>query len=189
MTKRRVLIPLDGSEFSERIMPDVIRFIHPEDNDLVLLRVAQHPSGVVGRPARPATADLPVPMYETAADAEYAQHPVYASQEWESLLNRISDDLQIAKSSLEEHGYTVSTAVKFGEPGPEIVRFVDDEDIDLIAMTTHSRSALSRLLMGSVAAYVLRNVNVPVLLLRSVQERPEGALPTEALGAGFALRG
>jgi nucleotide-binding universal stress UspA family protein len=189
VSKRRVLIPLDGSEFSERIIAEVLRFIHPNDNELVLLRIAHAPSGVVGRPARPASADVPVPMFETSTDAEYALHPVYASQEWDSLLTRINDDLEIARSSLQGGGYTVYTATKFGEPGPEIVEFVEDENIDLVAMATHTRSGLSRLLLGSVAEYVLRNVSVPVLLLRSSEEANGSPLSTEALGAGFMLRG
>ena len=188
MTKRRVLIPLDGSDFSERILTEVTKFIHPTDGELVLLRVAQHPTGVVGKPARPVSVDVPVSMYESAKDFEYALHPVYASQEWDSLLTRLNDDLQIVKSGLEANSYTVYTAVMFGEPAQTIVRFADEENIDLIAMTTHGRSALSRLLLSSVAAYVLRNVSVPVMLLRSTEAMFESRLPSEALAAGFMLR-
>jgi nucleotide-binding universal stress UspA family protein len=189
MPKKRVLIPLDGSEFSERIVPQVMRFIQPNDCELILLRVAHAPSGVTGRPARPASPDVPVPFYETATDAEYAQHPVYASQEWDSLLTRINDDLQVTKTLLEENGFTVFTAAKFGDPGPEIVDFVDEESVDLVAMTTHSRSGLSRLLMGSVAEYVLRNVPVPVLLLHALEPAPERQVPTEAITTGLTLPG
>ena len=188
MTKKRVLIPLDGSEFSERILPEVVRFIRPEDGDLILLRVAHAPTGVIGRPARPASADVPVPFYETARDAEYAQHPVYASQEWDSLLTRINDDLHIIKTSLEDQGYTVFTAARFGEPGPAIVEFVEDENIDLVAMTTHGRSGLGRLLLGSVATYVLRSVSVPVMLRRALEQVPESPLPSEVLAAGYTPR-
>jgi len=120
MTKKRVLIPLDGSEFSERILSEVTGIIAPASSDLILLRVGHTPSSTTGRPTRPASADLPLPMYESAADAAYARHPVYASQEWDSLLARINDDLQFIKSWLEQAGYTVFTAVKFGDPGQAI---------------------------------------------------------------------
>ena len=169
MTKNRVLIPLDGSEFSERILSELTRIITPTNSDLILLRVAHAPGGTVGRPPRPASADLPLPMYEAASDIEYARHPVYASQEWESMLARINDDWQPIKAALAEAGYTVFTAVKYGDPGQTIVNFVEDEDIDIVAMTTHARSGLSRLWLGSVAEHVLRNVTVPVLLIRSVE--------------------
>ena len=169
MTKKRVLVPLDGSEFSGRILSEVTGIIPPASADLILLRVGHAPGGTIGRPSRPASAEMPLPMYETTNDAEYALHPVYASQEWESMLSRFNDDWQPIKASLEEAGYTVFTAVKFGDPGQVIVNFVEDEDIEIVAMTTHGRSGLSRLWLGSVAEYVLRNVSVPVLLVRSVE--------------------
>ena len=169
MTKKRVLIPLDGSEFSDRILTEVTGIIPPAGGELILLRVGHAPEGTNGRPTLPASADVPISMYESAADQEHARHPVYASQEWESLLARINDHWQPIKISLEKAGYTVFTAVKFGDPGQTIVNFVEDEDVDIVAMTTHGRSGLSRLWLGSVAEHVLRNVSVPVLLLRSVE--------------------
>jgi len=169
MNKKRVLIPIDGSEFSERILAEVTGIIAPAGGDLILLRVGHAPDGTIGRPSRPVSAELPLPMYEAATDAEYARHPVYASQEWDSLLARFNDDWQPIKASLEQAGYTVFTAVKFGDPGQVIVNFVENEAIDIVAMTTHGRSGLSRLWLGSVAEHVLRNVSVPVLLMRSVE--------------------
>ena len=181
MTKKRVLIPIDGSEFSERILAEVTGIIPPAGGDLILLRVGHAPEGTTGRPSRPVSAEVPMTAYEGAIDAEYARHPIYASQEWESLLARINDDWQPIKISLEKAGYTVFTAVKFGDPGPTIVKFVEDEDVDIVAMTTHGRSGLSRLWLGSVAEHVLRNVSVPVLLLRSAK------LPVPVVGEAMAL--
>ena len=188
MTRQRVLIPLDGSEFSERILSEVTRFITPTNCDLILLRVAHAPGGSVGRPSRPASAELPLPMYEATTDIEHAQHPVYASQEWESMLARINDDWQPIKASLEEAGYTVFTAVKFGDPGQALVNFVEDEDIDIVAMTTHGRSGLSRLWIGSVAEHVLRNVSVPVLLMRSVETPLQAPAAVEDVLSPWVLR-
>lgn len=53
-----------------------------------------------------------------------------------------------------------------GNPATEIVRFADNEGIELIVMPTHGRSGLSRLLMGSVAELVVRHANCPVLTLK-----------------------
>lgn len=57
MAKSKVLVPLDGSEFSRQILGHVRRFLDPADNDLVLLRVARPPRGLVGAPAQPVTAE------------------------------------------------------------------------------------------------------------------------------------
>ena len=57
-------------------------------------------------------------------------------------------------------------AVAFGDPALEIIDFVGREGIDMVAMTTHGRSGLQHMLLGSVAENVLRGLNVPVLLIR-----------------------
>ncbi len=50
-----------------------------------------------------------------------------------------------------------------GDPAAVIARFADEEDIDMIVMSTHGRSGFLRLLMGSVAEAVVRQANCPVL--------------------------
>jgi len=55
----------------------------------------------------------------------------------------------------------------------EILDHVTWDHIDLIAMATHGRTGLTRVVMGSVAEHVLRRTSVPMLLMRA-------ALPEEA---------
>ncbi|QDX41713.1 universal stress protein [Salarchaeum sp. JOR-1] len=50
-----------------------------------------------------------------------------------------------------------------GTPSREIVRYAEDNDIDLIVMGTHGRGGIDRLLLGSVAEKVVRSSHVPVL--------------------------
>jgi nucleotide-binding universal stress UspA family protein len=115
-------------------------------------------------------------MYETPQDVEYTQHPVYASQEYESAISELIDGLQADKKGLETDGYMVKTVAKFGDPAKEVTATVDEEGINLIAMTTHGRSGLSRLVSGSVAEAVLRNVNIPIIMLRPVEQAAERAI-------------
>lgn len=63
-------------------------------------------------------------------------------------------------------GVRVRTRVRSGAPMTEILTAARDVPADLIAMTTHGRSALSRLLFGSVAEAVLRQGEFPVCLMR-----------------------
>lgn len=170
MTRQKVLIPLDGSDFSRQILPYVRQVLDPADSELILLRVAESPAGLSGAPAKLATTELPVPMYESERDAELAKHPIYASQVWEGLEARLKDELQADARHLKDAGYTVSIAVKFGDPAQELVDFVNHESVDLIAMTTHGRTGLRRLVFGSVAERVLRSVSVPVMLLRPFEK-------------------
>jgi nucleotide-binding universal stress UspA family protein len=69
-------------------------------------------------------------------------------------------------ADLRAKGVSVTTAVRRGEPVAEILAGAREVDADLIAMTTHGRSGLSRLLFGSVAAAVLSHAEIPVFLMR-----------------------
>lgn len=58
-----------------------------------------------------------------------------------------------------------------GVPSAEIRSFAESHDIDLIVMSSHGRTGLSRLLMGSVAENVLRYTKCPVLILHPSGDR------------------
>lgn len=170
MVLHKVLIPMDGSDFSREILDIVLKFLPPNENSLILLRVGDPPEGHVGHPIRLATAEAPIGMYETARDAEEAYHPIYASQERHSAEAEFQREMQADIRLLEQAGYTVTSHVRFGEPGEEIVSFVETNDVEMVAMTTHWRRGLTRLLFGSVAQYVGRRVTVPVMVLRADDE-------------------
>jgi nucleotide-binding universal stress UspA family protein len=61
--------------------------------------------------------------------------------------------------------------IRQGEPAAEIVKFAKENNVDMIVMTTHGRSGISRLLMGSVAEHVIRKAPCPVLTLRTAIHR------------------
>jgi nucleotide-binding universal stress UspA family protein len=60
----------------------------------------------------------------------------------------------------------------FGDPAQEIVQLANDENVDMIVMSTHGRSGLMRLLMGSVAETVVRQAKCPVLTLKAPAKEP-----------------
>lgn len=64
-------------------------------------------------------------------------------------------------------GITVRTAVLTGSPHQKIVELVKDERADLVAMGTHGRGGVSRMLLGSVADRVIRSAPCPVLTVRA----------------------
>lgn len=67
----------------------------------------------------------------------------------------------------------VTSVVRRGFAYEEIMRFVDEEEIDLIVMATHGRTGLPHIIMGSVAEKVVRHSPVPVLTIKplKVQEQ------------------
>jgi nucleotide-binding universal stress UspA family protein len=168
MSRHRVLIPLDGSSFSERILPIVRRYLQPAENELILLQVAEPPDGGTGAisdlVADDMLQDRIIPRFWPAQMAA-ARHPTYTTQIEDSVAAHLAAKLSPMVNELRDNGYTVSTLVEFGDPAPVIEQVIRHNDIDLVAMTTHGRTGLRRVLLGSVAEHVLRHVSVPLLLL------------------------
>ncbi len=57
-------------------------------------------------------------------------------------------------------------AIRFGDPGHQIVDYAQEVHADLIALSSHGQSGLTRLLLGSVAEKVVRLARCPVLVLK-----------------------
>ncbi|MBI4246604.1 MAG: universal stress protein [Candidatus Rokubacteria bacterium] len=140
---RRVLIPLDGSLLAEGIVPFILDIAGPLDLDVVLLRV--------------------VPVIPPDV-IEASRHIVL--EDVEGRLAEARAYLEPIADTLRAKGIRVSVEVRRGEPVTEIAAAAGATGSDLIAMTTHGRSGLGRLLFGSVAEAVLRQAEIPVFLMR-----------------------
>ncbi|MCB0045973.1 MAG: universal stress protein [Caldilineaceae bacterium] len=162
-----ILVPMDGSVFCKQIFPHLQNLFPPTDNKLILLRVGDNADGMVGKPPRPVSPDMSVESYETQRDVRSAAHPIYASQAWESAVAELDMDMLDERQALEEMGYDVTVEIRLGrERGPAIVKYIDTHDIDAIAMTTHWRTGIPKLIFGSVAQYVAQHTSLPVLMVR-----------------------
>lgn len=195
MPKRKVLIPTDGSDFSRQIVRVVRNFFEPDDVELILFRAAFPP--VLPSESSPAdmfATGMPLTgsyeVYNRAFDSAYAA----LDQEREQFRVQLAAELEPDVQRLRDAGYTVRCQVDFGEPAQCIVDYVLDTHVDMVAMATHGRGGLGRLVMGSVAERVLRSVSVPVLLMRPepqavTAERPgAGAMLARSLGQGGNVR-
>jgi len=78
-------------------------------------------------------------------------------------------DMTVAYERFREHGIDVEPVMKQGDPALQILDVARDLNVDLIAMTTHGRSGVSRWTLGSVAEKVLRAAEAPLLLVRSAK--------------------
>ena len=165
----KVLIPTDGSPFSLKILPAIRQFFDPNQNELILLAVAPYPGTGIGVQANLLQEELNSGCLDSHLSAHAiltAQNPIYETQAETAVEANLKAELLQWVAGLRAEGYTVSSDVRFGEPSAEIIKFIHEEEIDCIALTTHSRTGLSRLLLGSVAEQILRNVSIPLLLLR-----------------------
>ncbi|MEZ4709924.1 MAG: universal stress protein [Caldilineaceae bacterium] len=154
MTKNKVLILLDGSEFRHRILPHIRRFIRPEENSLILFRVGEPPQTVY-----PIDGMFYVDLQTL--------HDLYDDETKATITSQMRDELLETKEALEGAGYSVSREVRLGNVAQEALDYIYRHKIDLVAMTTRGRSGLSKALYGSVAEHILRHVTIPILLVRS----------------------
>jgi len=141
---KRMLVPLDGSELAELVFGYAKELAGRLDLDLILL----HVSGSSEH-------DLP-PI-----------HRAYIEQAAE-ILRRQSAEVQ-EKTGGKPGGKALEVRgeLAVGNAAEEILRYADENDIDLILIATHGRSGVKRWAMGSVADKVLRASKVPVWLVRA----------------------
>jgi universal stress protein A len=77
--------------------------------------------------------------------------------------------LRFLAQEIRDQGVHASCEVRSGTAANEIVHAAIDYGADLIIMSTHGRSGLPHLLLGSVAEHVIRSASCPVLVLRNAQ--------------------
>ena len=146
---KRVLVPLDGSERSARILPTVRAFALLYDAAVTLLRVGIQPA-VPPMEVPLSTVDLP-PLRE------------HLREEARALLPRL------------EGVRAAEVDVAFADSASDgILDVVERGGIDLVALGTHGRTGLDRLLFGSTAEAVARECGVPILVFRNLYEDEDG---------------
>jgi nucleotide-binding universal stress UspA family protein len=141
---KKILVPLDGSETSEAVLPEVEKLASAFEANICLLHVV--PTLIF-----PGTMEAVV-QYETIAEA--------FTKEGEAYLRKI-------EKRLKDKGFTVESLLQHGNEAQRILEQCDQEDIGLIAMSTHGRSGVRHWLLGSVTEKVVRHVTKPILLVRS----------------------
>jgi nucleotide-binding universal stress UspA family protein len=148
MQVNRVLVPLDGSTLAEAALTWAASLTR-DGGTVVLLRAAEAPT----RTADPIETQLEAIRAAEAYLAGVAAH-------------------------VKELGVSnVDTSVWYGPAVESIVDAARYRNADVIVMSTHGRSGLGRLVMGSVAESVLRSTTVPILLVRTPQAADGAASP------------
>ena len=75
--------------------------------------------------------------------------------------------LKRVQQEFESNGFNAQVVLAFGDPATEIVKWVETEGCDLVAMSTHGHRLIADLFLGTTASRVQHRISVPVLLLRS----------------------
>ncbi len=139
---KKILVPLDGTPLSEAVLPHAEALAKSEGAEIVILRI----------PSLPA-ADL------------FARNPGMAQKIVEDVEIETDHYLQDETEQITKEGIKVSSMMREG-PIPDVILKVAEEiHADVIAMSTHERSSLQKMLVGSVADKVVKFAHIPVMLI------------------------
>ena len=142
MKLQKILVPLDGSALAEAALPKAVEMAESTGAKLLLIRAAEA---------------------HTLPGVDPTEAQIKVVQEAEDYLGQVGD--RPAALGLKD----VETSVWYGPAAYAIVEAARLNKVDLIAMTTHGRSGLGRLILGSVAESVLRGTTTPILLIRAAE--------------------
>lgn len=137
---QHILVPLDGSEVSE-----------------LALRPAQQATCHQGKLTLVRVTDILADHYlPDDADKEAI---------WEKQIGPVREYLDSMKAKIEREDLTVHTEVASGFPADVILEMATEDDVDAVAMCTHTESKIRKFLLGSVAQKVIDSCNVPVIIV------------------------
>ncbi|MBI4319813.1 MAG: universal stress protein [Chloroflexi bacterium] len=143
---KKILVTLDGSELAEIILLHIERLASATGAEVTLLKVIT-------------PVEIRIPT--DAGHGRFLDEVVAANA------NSARAYLGEVAKPLRSKGVAVNIATRYGEAPDQIVDFAEEQGMDIVAMTTHGRSGLSRWIHGSVAEKVLRGASVPVLLVKA----------------------
>lgn len=166
MQIKNVLVPVDQSELAEQAIDYAVTLVQ-QQGSVTLLTVIEKAMPAIKKQVHEgggledgfavlATTMLPV----ESAEADYAW------QNANHYLNRIA-------APLERRGLKVNKEIIEGQPAESILDVAKAHKVDVIVMSTHGRTGLSRLFMGSVAQKVVAEATCPVFLVpqRALEQR------------------
>ena len=145
---KKIMVPLDGSELAECVLPHVEAFIEGcHVNHILFVRVV-----------------------EPAATFYSGDYPISPEvmKERETAGEKIARDyLDQVLSRLEHTGAELYSEVLIGNVAESLADYSENNEFDLILIATHGRSGVNRWVRGSIADKVLRSSHIPVLMVRA----------------------
>jgi nucleotide-binding universal stress UspA family protein len=153
---KKIMVPLDGSEMAECVLPHVESIVKGcNAPDVVLVRVVEP----VHLPVGTATDGSVIFTEEDAARVRGQSNSLH-KQNAEEYLKKLVGRMQSGIPHLH-------TEVFMGKPADILAAYAQKNGIDLIVIATHGRSGVSRWVWGSVADKILRSACVPVMMVRA----------------------
>ena len=146
---QRILVPLDGSTLSEAALPHAEKLARALNVEIVLLHVDVSPALTFESQTSPLA---PLPEEVKIMRTDEASY------------------IKTMCTGMEHKGLRVNYLFRDGVVADAILEAAETTQADLIIMSTHGRTGLLRLLLGSVAEQVVRQSKIPVMLIRPIEE-------------------
>jgi nucleotide-binding universal stress UspA family protein len=143
----KILIAIDGSDFSLAALRSVIVRPWPPDTAVKALHVVEPPSLLMGREMGGYD-----PEFETV---------------WNALREQAKDLVEKAAEKLRGAKFNVTTELVEGDPKSQIIDVANAWRADMIVLGSHGRTGISRFLMGSVSQAVVRHAHCSVEIIRT----------------------
>jgi len=137
MAYQKILVPLDGTELSEKALPYAKSIAKVKNSSVVLFAVS------------------------LTVFAERRDH-LFASY------------LELTANKLNEEGIKAVTATGYGDVAEEVLKYTNNNNIELIVIATHGYTGAKRWMFGSITQKVLYGTTIPVLLIKS--KTPEASM-------------
>ena len=149
--KRLILIPVDGSEHSERAFDWYLNNMKRKHDNVGIVNIVEPPT-------LPATFMM--------------MGPVIIPEEWNAEIQESMDKAKLVTRKYEDKcsqlklpcSVFTETAAAFGGPGETICQLAKDKNANGIVMGSRGLSFLRRALIGSVSAYVVGHAHIPVII-------------------------
>jgi MFS family permease len=138
---RRILVPLDGSKISEGVLAHAQALARADGSEIVLLQVVNSAGEIFNDPA--------------IADSELSEVEAAEKTYLDGVVAR-----------LRSEGMNVTLELREGPIADSILEAARDLKVNMIAMSTHGRTGLRKMLMGSVTEGIVKSSPVPVLVVR-----------------------
>ncbi len=151
---KKIMVPLDGSELAECVLPHVGGFVTGcQVETVIFVRVVEptHYSAV---------SPTPSPHFHKTMQ----ENAKLIEEEEKSSAARY---LKKVISRVKQGGIKYKADVLVGKVADRLVDYADSNEIDLVLIATHGRSGISRWVRGSIADRVLRSSRAPVLMIRA----------------------
>jgi nucleotide-binding universal stress UspA family protein len=147
-----MLIPLDGSPLAEEILEGAMALGKLMDAEYTLLQAVDPP------------------LFRSVPAVHASGVPEQILEQWQAEARAY---LAGVAERMRAEGLQVQTSVLHAPPAQAILDYAREHAVDLIAMATHGRGGVARMLLGSVADKVVRGAGAPVLLQRPSAETAE----------------